>query len=55
MRECISDKFVSLSKMEKENVINNIVPSICSEFCCRKFCDGCFIQELTDFTLKEGD
>lgn len=55
MTKNISDKFIGLSRTEKENVINKIIPSICSEFCCRKCCDGCFVEELTDFILRENN
>lgn len=44
----ISDNFLDLSQEEKADVINRLVPSVCSAYCCRDNCDGCFIQELTD-------
>ena len=34
------------------NVVNNIVSDVCSSYCCRDDCNGCFIQELTDLTIK---
>lgn len=48
----IGMNFLDLSQEEKEKVINKIVSSICSAYCCRESCDGCFIQELTDETYK---
>ena len=44
----ISSSFLELSKEEQKNVVGEIAPSICSTYCCRENCDGCFIQELTD-------
>ena len=50
----ISEKFKNLSQLEKEKVINDLVPSICSMYCCRENCKGCFIQELTNEIFKNN-
>ena len=52
MNTNIGMSFLDLSQEEKEEKINKIVPSICSAYCCRENCNGCFIQELTDETFK---
>ena len=52
MNTNIGMSFLDLSQEEKEEKINKIVPSICSVYCCRENCNGCFIQELTDETFK---
>ena len=55
MNTNIGMSFLDLSQEEKEKKINKIVPSICSAYCCRENCDGCFIQELTDETFKNKE
>ena len=55
MNTNIGMSFLDLSQEEKEEKINKIVPSICSTYCCRENCDGCFIQELTDETFKNKE
>ena len=54
MNTNIGMSFLDLSQEEKEEKINKIVPSICSVYCCRENCNGCFIQELTDETFKNN-
>jgi hypothetical protein len=44
----ISENFLDKTKEEQQEILNNIVPNICSLYCCRDNCHGCFIQELTD-------
>lgn len=46
--ENISSSFTNLTKEEQKNIVDELVPSVCSAYCCRDNCDGCFIQELTD-------
>lgn len=46
MNNNISMSFLDLSQEEKRKKINRIVSSVCSVYCCRENCDGCFIQEL---------
>lgn len=53
MNTNIGMSFMELTQEEKEEVLNGIVPSVCSTYCCRENCDGCFIQELTDETFKK--
>ena len=48
----ISENFMNLPKEKKIEIINNLVPSVCSSYCCRETCKGCFIQELTDEALN---
>ena len=55
MNTNIGMSFLDLSQEEKEEKINKIVPSICSVYCCRENCNGCFIQELTDETFKNKE
>ena len=52
MNTNIGMSFLDLSQEEKEEKINKMGPSICSTYCCRENCNGCFIQELTDETFK---
>lgn len=49
----ISMSFTDLPQKSKERALNNIVSSVCSAYCCRDNCNGCFIQELTDATLPQ--
>ena len=55
MNTNIGMSFLDLSQEEKEEKINKIVPAICSVYCCRENCNGCFIQELTDETFKNKE
>ena len=55
MNTNIGMSFLELSKEEQQNVVGEIVPSICSTYCCRDNCDGCFIQELTDEAFEKND
>lgn len=48
----ISKDFLELPKEEKEKVVNELVPMVCSTYCCRDNCKGCFIQELTNEVFK---
>lgn len=48
----ISSEFLHLAQKEKEDVINEIVPSIC-QYCNREDCKGCFVQELTNAVVSE--
>lgn len=49
----INVKFLDLPQKEKEREINKIASTICAVYCCKENCNGCFIQELTDETLKK--
>jgi hypothetical protein len=49
----ISERFLNKTKEEQQDIVDSIVPNICSAYCCRDNCDGCFIQELTDDAMKK--
>ena len=47
----VSKRFMNLPQSEKENVVNHIT-DVCGQYCAREDCNGCFIQTLTDITVK---
>jgi hypothetical protein len=49
----IGKNFLDKSKEEQQEIINDIVPAICSEYCIRDNCKGCFIQQLTDIAMDD--
>ena len=42
----IRDAFKILSKEERETIVSDLMKSVCSVYCNRENCNGCFIRDL---------
>lgn len=47
MMKEIKDEFKKLSQEERMEVVNGLMQSVCSVYCNRENCNGCFIRDLS--------